>query len=61
MMDCDDPGFSHLDAYIRLQLARAAETYAQGVDIEARLAAILGTSHEDGCTAADERGGLGSG
>jgi hypothetical protein len=45
-----------LDAYIGGQLRTAAETYASGADIDARLQAILksgkGTTHEE-TTAAD--------
>ncbi len=37
----DDPGFAALDARIRTQLAKAAETYASHVDLDARLKAIL--------------------
>jgi hypothetical protein len=54
MTDCDDPDVSELDAYIRLQLARAAETCAQHIEIEARLSAILGTSYEDNGTTVGE-------
>jgi hypothetical protein len=52
--DCDAHDVSELDAYIRLQLAMAAETYAQHVDIETQLSAILGTSYEDNGTEAGE-------
>jgi hypothetical protein len=36
-----------LDAYIRSQLARAAETYASHVNIDARLKAVLEAVRED--------------
>jgi hypothetical protein len=44
---CEDPEFSSLDAYIRSQLARAAETYASHVNIDARLKAVLEAVRED--------------
>jgi hypothetical protein len=41
MTSCEDPDFAALDAYIRNQLAGAAETYASHIDIDARLKAVL--------------------
>jgi hypothetical protein len=51
---CDDPEFAQLDAYIRAQLARAAESYGSSVDVDARLEAVLaaGTHDSDDDTAA---------
>jgi RNA polymerase sigma-70 factor (ECF subfamily) len=37
----DNPDFDALDAYVREQLSRAAETYASWVDVDARLKAVL--------------------
>jgi hypothetical protein len=38
-----------LDAYVRSQLAKAAETYASHVDLDARLMAVLQAARpEDG-------------
>jgi hypothetical protein len=53
----DDPGFAALDARIRAQLARAAETYGSHVDLEARLGAILEaeTADDQGDTADGQR------
>jgi len=44
----DDPGFAALDAHIRAQLTRAAETYASHLDLDARLGEILeaGTAND---------------
>jgi hypothetical protein len=49
--DLDDAAF---DAYIRAQLAKAADTYASHVDVSARLELIrgAGSSNQDGGTAA---------
>jgi hypothetical protein len=47
----EEPDFMTLDAYIRSQLAAAAQTYASRSDIDARLQAILAsgkdTAHDD--------------
>lgn len=55
-MSSEEPDFMALDAYIGGQLRTAAETYASGADIDARLQAILesgkDTAHEE-ATAAD--------
>jgi len=49
----DDLGFAALDAYIRAQLAKAAETCASYVNLDARLKAILeaGTGNDQDGTA----------
>ena len=47
MTTCEDPEFAPLDAYIRSQLAGAAETYASEIDIDARLKAALEAARED--------------
>ena len=54
MTGCEDPQFAQLDAYIRTQLARAAESYASEIDLDARLNAALeaGTSEDNDDTAA---------
>jgi hypothetical protein len=44
---CEDPELAALDAYIRSQLAGAAETYASHIDIDARLKAALEAARED--------------
>jgi hypothetical protein len=44
---CEDPEFAQLDAYIRAQLARAAELYASSVDLDAMLEAVLGAGTHD--------------
>lgn len=36
-----------LDAYVRSQLAKAAETYASRVDLHARLAAVLQAAEQE--------------
>lgn len=41
MTGCEDPEFAALDAYIRNQLAGAAETYTSQTDVDARLKAVL--------------------
>ena len=50
-MSSEEPDFSAIDDYIRIQLAKAAEAYASGVDIDARLRVILAsgkdTDHDD--------------
>jgi hypothetical protein len=51
-----DPGLADPDAYIRTQLARAAETHASHIDISARLKAALEAGRNDdhdGAAAAD--------
>ena len=48
MTGCEDPRFAALDAYIRTQLAKAAETYASHIDIDARLKAALEAERNDG-------------
>jgi len=51
--DLDDAAF---DAYIRAQLAKAADTYASHVDLNARLAMIREASNnnqDDGTATAD--------
>lgn len=54
-MNSEEPDFMALDAYIGEQFEKAAETYASGADIEARLQAILesgkGTTPEAAATA----------
>ena len=47
MTSCEDSQFAALDAYIRGQLAGAAETYASHLDIDARLKAVLEAGRED--------------
>lgn len=54
---CEDPEFAALDAYIRSQLAGAAETYASHIDVGARLKAVLEAAKEethDDAAAADD-------
>jgi hypothetical protein len=46
MTSCEDPEFAALDAYIRSQLAGAAETYASHIDIDAQLKAVLEAAKE---------------
>ena len=41
MTEPEDRDFAALDAYVRSQLAKAAETYAPHADLDARLAAAL--------------------
>lgn len=56
MTGCEDPEFGALDAYIRTQLARAADTYASQIDMDAQLEAVLEATNDDdrpGATAAD--------
>ncbi len=51
--DLDDAAF---DAYIRAQLAKAADTYASHVDLSARLERIReadNSNQDDGTTAAE--------
>jgi hypothetical protein len=45
--DCEDPEFAALDAYIRSQLAGAADAYASHIDVDARLKAVLEAADED--------------
>jgi hypothetical protein len=49
-VNSEEPDFMALDAYMRAQLTAAAEMYASGADIDARLQAILergeGTAHD---------------
>lgn len=54
MTDYEDPEFAQLDARVRVQLGRAAESYASAVDLDARLTAALGagTSTDDDDAAA---------
>lgn len=47
MTGCEDPEFAQLDAYLRSQLAEAAESYATSVDLDARLKAALGAGTSD--------------
>lgn len=56
MTGCEDPPFATLDAYIRTQLAKAAETHASHIDIGAWLEAALEarrSDDHDGAAAAD--------
>ena len=48
-MISEEAGLAVFDAYIRTQLARAAETYASRSDVDARLRAILAGGQDDGC------------
>ena len=41
MTGCEDTDFTALDAYIRTQLTRAAESYAAHTDMDARLWTVL--------------------
>jgi hypothetical protein len=43
----EDSAFAALDAHIRIELARAAATYASCVDLRARLAAIVAAGAQD--------------
>lgn len=45
-MSVEEPNFTVLDAYIRSQLAKAAETYASSTDIDARLLVILASGKD---------------
>ncbi len=47
MTSSDDPVYAALDAYIRSQLARAAEVHASHTDLEVRLAAVLAAGRND--------------
>jgi hypothetical protein len=47
MTTCEDPEFADLDAYIRSQLAGAAETYMAQPDVDARLKAVLEAGNDD--------------
>lgn len=50
MSEREDRDLAALDAYVRSQLAKAAETYASHVNLDARLAAVLQAAeqeHED--------------
>jgi hypothetical protein len=47
MTSNQDPDFAVLDDYIRAQLIGASETYAEGIDIEARLQLVLEDGPED--------------
>jgi hypothetical protein len=56
MTGCDDPDVAALDAHMRTQFAKAAETYASQIDLDARLTAILAVAKQieaDGTAAAD--------
>jgi hypothetical protein len=56
MTGCEeDSAFAALDAHIRTQLTRAAETYAWRVDLDAKLKAILQaeTSNDQNDTATE--------
>jgi hypothetical protein len=53
-VNSEEPDFMALDAYIGGQFKKAAETYASGADIEARLRAVQesgkDTAHEEATT-----------
>ena len=46
-VNSEETDLEALDRYIRTQLAKAAESYASRVDIEAKLQAILTPKTED--------------
>jgi hypothetical protein len=47
MIAYEDPEFTALDAYIRSQLAEAAETYTSQTDVDSRLRAVLQAGSDD--------------
>jgi hypothetical protein len=47
MTGCEDPEFTAVDAYIRSQLAGAAETYTSQIDIDARVKAVQEAGNEN--------------
>jgi len=47
MSTCEDSEFTSLDAYIRSQLAGAAETYMAQTEVDARLKAVLKAGNDD--------------
>ena len=47
MTDFEDSASAGLDAYIRMQLAGAAEVYASRADLSGRLMAILETGPQN--------------
>jgi hypothetical protein len=49
MTNREDRALAALDVHFRTQLANAADTYASGTDIDARLQAVQASGEDNNC------------